>query len=101
MIPEARNDYEAAAQAAGFEIADHLTNAVNKHYKHQVACGLANGFLRTHRTLQQSAISTLAEALVAYAVESKDFTDMRNEHVVRAITKHREALLEIARAPFV
>lgn len=101
MIPEARNDAEADAQEVGRLASESLCTAVNRHDKHQIACGLALGLLRSHRTLQQSAVSALAEALVAYAKESKDFTDIRNEHVVKTLLKHEAALREIAQAPFI
>ncbi len=101
MLPEARNDFEAEAQAVGESLAEVLCNGVNRHCKHQIAIGFARKLLHTHRTLQQAAVSSLAEALVAFAKESEDFTDMRNEHVVKKLNTHNGILREIAAAPFV
>lgn len=101
MLPEARDEYEAAAQQIGFSIAEQLTNGVNRHTNHQIAIGFANGMLRSHRTLQQSAILALAEGLLAYAKESKDFTDLRNEFAVKTLLKMEPQLRELCHAPFI
>jgi redox-regulated HSP33 family molecular chaperone len=103
MIPEARDEYEEEARQVGTSIAEKLGNAVNRHDKHQVAIGFSIGMLGNHRTLQQSAISALAEAMLSFAKESKDGEryDMRNEYIIKAILKHEQALREIALAPLI
>ena len=100
MIPEVRNDFDAEARAVGNSLGEVLCNGVNRHCKDQIAYGIAESLLRSHRTLQQSAILSIAKALLIYAEETKDFTDLRNEFVVKTINKHREAFRELSGAPF-
>ena len=101
MIPEAQNDYHAEARCVGNSLGEVLCNGVNRHDKDQIAYGIAESLLRSHRTLQQSAVLALAKALLTYAEESKDFTDLRNEFAVKTILKHKEALQELAGLPFI
>ena len=71
------NKVHNEAQALTDKLVD-LTNSMGNKSE-DIGAGIAEGLMRSHRTLQQSFISSLQKALVLYAESN---TDLRNEGAV-------------------
>jgi hypothetical protein len=97
---ESKYAYEAAVEGA--EVAEKLTNAVNRHNEQDLVNGLAQQLACSHRTLQAGAVRVLLKGLVKWASDAEVHGNMdaRNEAAVKLILSLRQTVTDTP-VPFI
>lgn len=95
-------DYAFQAHCKGSEVANLLTEAVNRHSEEDVIGGFAEKLGNTHRTLQAAAVRVLLKGLVKWASDchANDRLDARNEAAVKLILNLRQTVIDTP-VPFI
>lgn len=89
------NEYDQKDFDNGVDLIENFADLVNAMGQSEFVNGMADGFMRQHRTLQQSVVRSFIEMLGKIGEKAKDnkemYSDTRNEKAIEfAIAQHHD-----------